>query len=174
MGITVLTPTERRIAGIKKGQSGVVNIPTLTVKQIQKLRTTPTTTPSSGGGGASNTNSSGKKKTTNTNQDQVSITNTTTQTPWDPMDILGAIFPPAQLLNIGQLPPGTTVPTQTITGPPGAINQLTGPTADITAEDNSGLFDGLTKDFGGILKIAIPLIGLGFIASTMKSFKGLF
>jgi len=181
MALTVLTDIEKRIAGIKKSSSSVAVIPNTTIKQIQSYRAAKTTatkkkttntttnTTSSGGGGSTATTTS---NSSSSNTVKATIGTKTESADW--LDILGAVFPPAQLLNIGQLPVGTQTPTVTYEGTPEALNSLNGPSAGIVAEESTDLFGDLTNQFGGILKIAIPLIGLGFIASTMKSFKGLF
>lgn len=92
----------------------------------------------------------------------------------DLADLVGSFFPPVQLLyNMGRDPIGTQKPAIKITGDPSAINQLQGPIAKPVSDDDLGLGK-ITGQFGSLITIAIPLLLIGFAASTLKSFKGLF
>jgi hypothetical protein len=125
-----------------------------------------------GGGTGSNIQGGSTKDKVSETSDQVTGNVTYNIEGWDWKDIIGTFFPPVALLNQGSLPPGTTTPEFTITGPSDFFQQQ-GPIATNTSDDSLGLGD-ITNQFGSLIKIAIPLLLIGFAASTLKSFKGLF
>jgi len=158
MVISVLTPTERAIMGLKKGESGVFVIPDATVKQLREYRSptkTNITTPSK-------------------QNDTVTQTITTERRSADWLDVVGSFFPPAQLFNIGRDPVGTERPVFTTTGTPEALAEFQGLTGGIPSTDTGDTLSGALEGLGSLMKYAVPLVGIGLILSVFGKVKRLF
>ena len=175
MAITVLTPTERIIAGVKKGQTGIVNIPTLTTKQIQKLRTTPTITPSAPTKKITDTVKAPSQKSDTVTQ---TISTKTREADW--LDIAGTFFPPAKLLTLGRMPVGTVTPTVEYTGTPEALASYAditgmgkGNAAPTQTDPLSTLSTGLGK-IGEVIPVLLLITLAGAGLGLFSQFKGLF